>query len=408
LSQSQSVKLVDGQAVSDALTRMQKSPSLALTPALAREVAVREGVPAIVTGEVDAVGKGYVVPARVVSASNDAVLTAVRETAASDVELIPALDRLSRALRERIGESLVSIRADPPLEHVTTSSLDALRKYSQAIQLADGGQVSASIPLLQQATAIDTGFAMAWRKLASELLNSGAPLSKISDAAVRAYRNRDRLPELEKQASAASYFDNVEHDYPRAIDAYRAMLAIDSDNVIALNNVSMALFATRQFPEAESDALRCMAHGNYATCPFNALNAQLEQDKGAAAESTLARWQQHSPHEPLVTNSRFALAAWKHDYAGAEQSAREIEQYAREAGGSDPGSQLWQESDTEDMAALDGVQGRLARGEVLLNAAAAIDEARGLPAAYVNRAAQVAQIRFTHQAGTSEALATLA
>jgi len=407
LSQSQSVKLVDGQAVSDALTRMQKSANLPLTPALAREVARREGVPAIVTGEVDAVGKSYVVSARVVSASNDAVLTAVRETAASDVELIPALDRLSRALRERIGESLVSIRADPPLEHVTTSSLDALRKYSQATQLADGGQVEASIPLLQEATAIDTGFAMAWRKLASELANSGAPLSKISDAATRAYRHRDRLPELEKQASTASYFDNVEHDYAKAMEAYRAMLAIDPDNEIALNNSSMDLYARHQFPEAESDAMRCMAQGNYATCPFNALNAQLEQEKGSAAESTLARWQQHSPRDPLVMNGRFALAAWKHDYAAAEQRARDLEQYARDAGASDPGSQAWTEAATEDLAALDGVQGRLARGEEKVNAAAAIDEARGLPAAYVNRAAQVAQFRFRHQVRTGEALATL-
>src|SRR5256886_8950694 len=55
-------------------------------------------------------------------------LTAVRETADDDRALIGAIDRLSRKLRERIGESLTTIRANQPLEKVTTGSLEADRK----------------------------------------------------------------------------------------------------------------------------------------------------------------------------------------------------------------------------------------------------------------------------------------
>ena len=50
---------------------------------------------------------------------------------------IGAIDKLSRKLRERIGESLVAIRANDPLERVTTGSLEALRKYSQALIAID-------------------------------------------------------------------------------------------------------------------------------------------------------------------------------------------------------------------------------------------------------------------------------
>ena len=200
LSQSETVKLLDGEAVGGALTRMQKPATTVLTPVIARELAQREGVPAIVEGEIDPVGKSYVISAKVISAANGSSLTALRETAASDAELIPAIDRLSRALRERIGESLVTIRADEPLEHVTTSSLDALRKYSQARRLSDAGREDDAIPLLQEATTIDSSFAMAWRKLAVILSNHGAPYTKIADAAGHAYRHRDHLSELEKQS----------------------------------------------------------------------------------------------------------------------------------------------------------------------------------------------------------------
>ena len=53
LSQSQSVKLMDGEAVSDALRRMQKPENAVMTVELARQLAQREGVPAVVVGEID-------------------------------------------------------------------------------------------------------------------------------------------------------------------------------------------------------------------------------------------------------------------------------------------------------------------------------------------------------------------
>ncbi|MDB4910465.1 MAG: protein kinase, partial [Gemmatimonadetes bacterium] len=149
LSQSSSVKLVEPQAVTDALARMEKPSGATLTPALAREVALREGIPAVVVGQIDPVGKSFVVSAKVISTSSGAVLTAQRETAANEAELIPALDKLSRSLRERIGESLVSIRADAPLERVTTASLDALRKYTLANRLEESGKSEPAKHLLQ-------------------------------------------------------------------------------------------------------------------------------------------------------------------------------------------------------------------------------------------------------------------
>ena len=48
LAQSPTVKLMDAKAVGDALRRMQRDPGALLAPDLAREVAEREGVTAVV------------------------------------------------------------------------------------------------------------------------------------------------------------------------------------------------------------------------------------------------------------------------------------------------------------------------------------------------------------------------
>src|SRR5213078_400431 len=193
LAQSPVVRLLDGAAVGKALGRMGRPPSAPLDLALARELAQREGAKAVVRGHVDPLGRGYVVSAELVGASDGAALVAVRENAQDDGAIIAAVDRLSHRLRERIGESLRTIRASEPLEQVTTRSLEALRKYSQGVRASDAADVARAGTLLEEAIALDTTFAMAYRKLAVVLSNSGGATSRINAAAAQAFRHRDRL-----------------------------------------------------------------------------------------------------------------------------------------------------------------------------------------------------------------------
>src|SRR2546425_408602 len=110
LSESPAVRLMDGAAIAAALRRMERPATTPLDPGLAREIAQRENVKAVVRGEIDPLGRGYVLSASLIAAADGHVLTALRETADNDAALIGAVDRLSRKLRERIGESLKSIR----------------------------------------------------------------------------------------------------------------------------------------------------------------------------------------------------------------------------------------------------------------------------------------------------------
>ncbi len=400
LSQSSSVKLVEPQAVADALTRMQRPASSVLTPALAREVAEREGIPAVVVGEIDPVGKSYVVSAKVISASTGAVLTAQRETAANDAELIPALDKLSRSLRERIGESLVSIRADAPLERVSTGSLEALRKYTQAMTLEDAGKSEQAEQLLKEATEIDSGFAMGWRKLSVLLANGSAPYTEVMDASTRAYQHRERLTELERQATIAWYFDIVDPDRDKVLSAYRSMLAIDPDNAIALNNISQALFDRHQYADAESAAVRCMELGHYGTCPFHAMRNQLAQGKREAADSTVARWGRGSPHDPNMMRARFALATSRGDYQAGERFLRVLQSTG-------PSNAFWQEQNANDAAALAGAQGRLAEAETQYRASAAAAEARGAPTDFLAEHAFLSEMEMRQRNRPERAIEVL-
>ena len=400
LSQSATVKLMNAESVSDALKRMQKPANAPITAALGRELAQREGVPAIVAGEIDAVGKSYLVSATIVSASTGDVLAAVRESAANDAELIPALDRLSRALRERIGESLVSIRADEPLEHVTTASLEALKKYTEAKRLAETNDNDPAIALLQEATAIDTGFAMAWRKLAVLLGNTSGSGAKIVDATTRAFQHRDRLPELERQATIAYYYSNVDFDQEKIDDAYRAMLAIDPNSDIALNNLGLSYYMESKYAAADTMLTRCMRVGFTGTCVWNRINAELGQDREATADSTMKEWERLTPTDPTMLEGKYLLAARKGDYSTAEKHLHVL-QLAQSS------SAYWKETTNSEGADIAGVQGKLALAEERYRAAAAGGEARGLPGEYLAQMALLAQLQLRHRNDPAAAMALL-
>jgi tetratricopeptide (TPR) repeat protein len=240
LSQTRIVKVAERASLAPALERMQADLSQPLTEELAREVAVREGMPAVISGEITEAGGSYVLTARVVSAPDGLELASHRETARDGSEIIPAIDRLSGKIREKIGESFTSLRSDAPLEAVTTTSLEALELYSEAIEAVDHrGDSEAAIRLLEEALDIDPEFASAWRKLGIELGNARRERARATEAVTRAYELKDRLTPRERYLAEAAYYRSVQFDEARAMTAYERMLDLDPNDDWALNNLGI-------------------------------------------------------------------------------------------------------------------------------------------------------------------------
>jgi tetratricopeptide (TPR) repeat protein len=251
LAQSPVLTLVGPDSIADALARMGRSPDTRLDEEVARELARRDGIPAIIAGEVAPLGSGYVLTARLVGAQDGSVLASARASATRDEELLGAIDDVSARLRERIGESYTSLRETPPLAHVTTSSLEALEKYTQAGEARNRDEdPEAAVRLLEEAVAIDSTFALAWRDLSTILDNLRIDRNRQLEALEAAYRYRQRLTDREKYLVAASYHSDVTEDRQKAIEAYEAMLRLDPEDAQALNNIGVNYYRQADFENA--------------------------------------------------------------------------------------------------------------------------------------------------------------
>jgi len=400
LGQSPVVRVLSASAINDGLGRMQLDPGTPLTAKLARDLAAREGVKAIVTGEISPVGRGYALSAKIVDAKDGSELVALRESAEDDRGIVAAIDRLSTRVRERIGESLRTIRAGEPLDKVTTGSLEALQLYSEASRLSDLGAADSAVPLLKQAIALDSGFAMAWRKLAVALGNSQASVEEATAAATKAYLHRDRLPEIERQLAIAYYSSIVDYQPERQEAAYRRILEMDPDNYIAANNLALHLTTVGRHAEAESlSAVRVRKERSPSNQYYQLINAQLGQGRFDATRQTLEELGRLGPNSTTYLRSRAWVLTATGVYDSAQRAWLDLGLKAR-----DPS---WQSISHFGLATVAQLQGRLAEAERQHRLNSTVSQSRGLPGAALESEAGIARQYALFRADTAGALRTL-
>lgn len=240
LSQSTAVRVLDAAQVAPILVQMRRAPNTPVDATIAREVATRAGAAAVIGGRLARVGTGYAVSLELVSATDGTPLASYQATADGAKDLLTVVDGLAKKLRERIGESLRQVQNAVPLQQATTSSLEALRLYSEASQANDVDQdFERSIQFSHQALAADSTFALAWRKLAVALVNSGAPAGAVDSALDKAMKYSDKLPDREKYLVRAFYYEqhHANADPAKALPAYQTVYALDSNNTIAINEL---------------------------------------------------------------------------------------------------------------------------------------------------------------------------
>ena len=272
LGQSQSVAVVQPSTVSEVLRRMERPANTRVDFALAREIATREGIKAVIDGSLVGVGGRYVVALRLVSAQTGDELATFRETAASESELLPTVDRLAKQVRAKIGESLKNVQGAPPLEQVTTSSLEALKKYVQGVKvIGDEDDFTRGAALLQEAVTLDTAFAMAYRKLGVEYGNRGL-IEKAQGYYEQAYRHRDRLSDAERYLLLGSYYQlGRNQDIAKSRAAYEQLLEVQPTNTAGLNNLANLLQGEHEAGRAESLLKVAVRVGPVAPVHFRSL-----------------------------------------------------------------------------------------------------------------------------------------
>src|SRR5438876_809656 len=178
LGQSPFLSLLADDRVQQTLKYMNRPAEERVTGAVAREICQRNSVSVLISGSIASLGSHYPLTLEATNcASGDTLATAAAEAPGKE-QVLASLGKASSDLREKLGESAASLKKfDTPIEQATTSSLEALKLFSQADTLRDRGEEVASVDLYQRSVELDPNFAMAYARLGNYYTNFGEQVS---------------------------------------------------------------------------------------------------------------------------------------------------------------------------------------------------------------------------------------
>src|ERR1700694_147411 len=198
LEQSPFLNVLSDSKVNGTLRLMGHSPNERVTEELAREICLREGSKALLTGSIASLGSHYAIGLRAVNCQTGDSLGSAQAEADRREKILTALGQATTTLRGKLGESLASIqRFDKPLEEATTSSLEALQSYSEGIRQENEKGDAAAAPYYKHAVELDPNFAGAYAVLAVRYANLGQASLAIANSR-KAYELRDRVSQRER------------------------------------------------------------------------------------------------------------------------------------------------------------------------------------------------------------------
>jgi eukaryotic-like serine/threonine-protein kinase len=291
LEQSPVINIVSQEHLVQSVKYLGKPEDTPITAAIAREIGQREGVKAILTGNIANLGKEYVITLAAHNTATGDEIVSAQAQAPDKEHVLDALSRVAASMRAKLGEDLASIKKlDTPFGQATTPFLEAFRAYALGDKAHQRAQ---DIPEAEghylRAIELDPNFAMAYARLGVVYINSGQ-VTKANTNFAKAFGSSQHVSERERLYIAGHYYQNVTGNMPKVIETLQEAIqtypGIDDSYV----NISAAYAILGQFGQGVPYGQKAtQMEPDDAIASSNLLNNYVGLDRMAEARAEMDR-----------------------------------------------------------------------------------------------------------------------
>lgn len=265
IDQSKHVNIFPRKRVLEVLQRMQMDSIGKIDTPLALEIAERENIKIVLSLTISELSGTYLLSTRLLDPYTGGTVRSRQVKAIGKEEILQALDELAKTVRRDLGESLRQILLRKvSLAKATTSSLEALKFYSDGTFAWSLGRYQEAQTLWTHAVELDSGFAWANASLglAVSWLDSKEAAQRHFD---RALNQLDRVTERERLWITA-----LAAKGQQGVDAYQTYLQQYPDDRDAWYNLGNTLRGVGRVEDAmeayqqslEIDPMQSWVHTN--------------------------------------------------------------------------------------------------------------------------------------------------
>jgi len=224
----------------------------------AQLVSIREGIKLVVSGSLRADGSGYELTARIINSEDGVILAESTAEADGKIDVLAAIGTLADSIREELGDKSISDGDRTLGETFTAASLEAVKNYTQAQNLAANARYDEALPFYEQAVADDPEFGRAYSGWALTLFYLGRE-EEATALWEQALTKMDSMTERERLRTLGLYYVAVAGDYPKAVESYQALVdKYPADNT-GHNNMAISYYFMLDFNKAMEAASKGLA-----------------------------------------------------------------------------------------------------------------------------------------------------
>ena len=321
LEQSPYLNVLPQSRIQAALRLMGRSPDERVTSDVAREICVRDGVKAMLTGSISPLGSHYVIDLNAINAQTGDSLGRAQVESESKEKVLKSLDQAASSLRQKLGESIGSVQKfATPLEQATTSSLEALQAFTLGQAEHNKLDDEKAVPHLKRAIELDPNFAMAYGTLGVVYGNLSQTKLQLENLS-KAFELKDRASEREKFYISAHYYSEVTREVDKALAIYEQWKQTYPRDSVPWDNLALGYESTGQ-PEKSlanaSEAFRLNPKDKFANS--NLADAYQSLGRYDEAKAIIEQAKAQGFGTPTDAFSLYTMAFVRGDNAGMQRA----------------------------------------------------------------------------------------
>ena len=249
LSQSPALRVLSTSRLYQLLEELGDRDAPGTSARVVSSVASRADVGTALVGSFVRAGSQIRIQAQLQDPATGEVLGSEHVEGDAEEGLFELVDALTLKIRNRLELKALAAGADPRIEKVTTSSVEAYRDYVQGMHHHERLEEREARGFLERAVAKDPAFAMAQAKLSVVHANLG-DMPSARECAARAHEDAERLPPAERHYIEGRYYSLDPATFNKAVAAYQAAVDAMPDQAAARNNLAQMLIYSRRYGEA--------------------------------------------------------------------------------------------------------------------------------------------------------------
>jgi tetratricopeptide (TPR) repeat protein len=214
----------------------------------ALEIAVKQGVPVVVSGALQRQGELYAVSVKATRAVNGDVIASATETASAKDQVLGVTTALATAVRQALGDDTSDSAQRFAMDTLSATSIDVVRDYAAAMDALSRSRFEEARQGFAKAVERDPTFGLAYAgmAIASRNLDNQQDAEKYVKEAVR---HLDGMTERERYRTRGLFY-YITSDYQACVKEYGDLIARFSADAAARNNLALCLTYLRDMPRA--------------------------------------------------------------------------------------------------------------------------------------------------------------